>query len=81
MTIYRRPDHVVFTGEDRREVEVLVDGRWCYGEQRSWDRDEDGRWSAMVTWSAGPSENRLDRFPADRLRLLDGDPVDDAEQA
>jgi hypothetical protein len=69
MAIYRRPGHVVYIGEDRREVEVLVDGHWHYGEQRSWDQHEDGTWSAMVTWSESPGVNRLDRFPADRIRL------------
>lgn len=72
MATYRDPGHVIYTGEDRREVEVLVDGVWHYGEQRSWDQDEDGAWSAVVTWSAAPGENRLDRFPADRIRLVDG---------
>lgn len=59
----------MFSGEDRREVEVLVDGRWHYGEQRSWDQADDGTWSAMVTWSEAPGMNSLDRFAADRIRL------------
>ena len=58
----------VFTGWDRKEVEVLVDGTWHPGELRSWDAEDDGGWTAMVTWSAGPAEQRLDRFPADALR-------------
>jgi hypothetical protein len=70
MAVYRRPGHVVFTGYDRREVEVRVDCRWHYGEQRSWDLAEDGTWSATVTWSAAPGENRIGRFPAEDLRLL-----------
>ena len=77
MATYRRPGHVVYAGEDRREVEVLDDtGVWHYGEQRSWDQADDGTWSATVTWSAAPGENRIDRFPADRLRLVSSDPTD-----
>ncbi|GAA1479008.1 hypothetical protein GCM10009623_34540 [Nocardioides aestuarii] len=78
MPVFRHPNHVVFTGEDRREVEVLVDGRWCYGEQRSWDRADDGTWSAVVTWSAAPGHNHIGRFPATEMRLLDQTPVDGA---
>lgn len=78
MAVLRSPGHVVFTGDDRREVAVLVAGAWFYGEQRSWDLEEDGRWSAMVTWSAAAGENRFDRFPADHLRLLGQDTANEA---
>lgn len=62
------PVHHVYTGWDRKDVEVLVDGTWYRGELRSWDRDTAGQWSGMVTWSAGPAQNYLERFPADRIR-------------
>ena len=38
--------HFVYTGWDRKEVEVEVNGRWYDGELRSWDQADDGTWSA-----------------------------------
>jgi hypothetical protein len=57
-----------YTGWDRKLVEVLVDGTWHSGLLRSWDQAEDGSWSGMVEWSAGPAENRLDRFDEASVR-------------
>lgn len=37
MAILRRPGHVIYTGWDRIDVEVLVDGQWYAGELRAWD--------------------------------------------
>lgn len=73
MSVYRSPDSVIYTGEDRREVEVLVDGVWRYGELRGWQRDAEGAWKGSVTWSAGPGQNRLDNFPAEQIRPLEED--------
>ena len=74
MAVYRSPGNVVYTGEDRVEIEVQDLSRvWRYGELRSWHQASDGSWSGMATWSSGPSHNRIDRFPADRIRpLADG---------
>jgi hypothetical protein len=74
MAVLRSPGHVVYTGEDRREVQVLVEGRWLPGELRSWDHDDNDTWSGMVTWSAGPAEQRLGRFFADRIARRDTAP-------
>ena len=74
MAVYWSPGSVVYTGEDRVEIEVQdQSGVWHYGELRSWHQAGDGSWSGMATWSSGPSQNRIDRFPADRIRpLADG---------
>lgn len=62
-------DQITFSGWDRKIVEVLVDGVWYPGQLRSWDQADDGSWSGIVQWSAGPAENRLDRFTEARIRL------------
>lgn len=59
-----------YTGEDRKDVEVLVDDAWLAGELRSWDRDESGAWTGMVTYRTGPGQTYLERFPADRIRQV-----------
>lgn len=51
---------------------MLVDGVWRYGELRGWHRDEEGAWSGTVQWSAGPAQNRLDRFEAALIRTQTG---------
>lgn len=71
MTISRAPGHVIYSGDDRIEVEVLVNDQWRPGELRSWDQADSGTWSGIVSWSAGPMRNHLDRFPADRIRPVD----------
>jgi hypothetical protein len=76
MAVYRSPGSVFYTGHDRVEIEVQdPSGVWCYGELRSWHQASDGSWSGMATWSSGPSENRIDRFPAERIRLLADDAI------
>jgi hypothetical protein len=63
------PHHRLNT--DRKEVEVEVDGTWYTGEVRSWNQDEDdGSWSAIVTWCREPGEMLIDRFPAALVREL-----------
>ena len=62
------PQHHIYIGNDRKAVEVEVDGQWYDGELRSWDQADDGTWSGMVTWRRAPGELFLDRFPADRIR-------------
>lgn len=68
--ITRSAGHVTYTGFDRPDVEVLVDGTWCEGELWSWDRDAAGEWTGMAEWRRGPGQgNYLERFPASRIRL------------
>lgn len=74
MAVFRSPDSVVYTGEDRREVEVLVDGVWRYGELRGWRQEDEGDWRASVLWSRGPAQNLLDTFPANKVRPLEEAP-------
>ncbi len=74
MAIIRRPGHVIYSGWDRLDVEVLIDGTWHAGELRAWDHDPaDDTWSASVQWSPGPGAgNRLERFAAEQVRKVDG---------
>jgi hypothetical protein len=58
VTNYRRADE---------DVEVLVDDTWHPGHLRAWDQRDD-EWWGSVMWSAGTAQNRLDWFPADRIR-------------
>ena len=51
------------------EVEVLVDGTWYFGDLRMWSPVGDSGWEATVTYSLSAGERRIDRFPADRVRL------------
>ena len=60
----------VYPPADRPEVEVLVDGTWHYGELRMWRRSEEGSWLANVRWTRAQGENRLDTFPAEKVRPL-----------
>ena len=69
--------HHTYTGNDRKEVQVEVDGTWYDGELRSWDQANDGTWSGIVSWRREPGEIFVDRFPADRIRQV-SPPVDDS---
>jgi hypothetical protein len=60
--------HFVYTGWDRKEVEVEVDGRWYDGELRSWDQADDGSWSGIVSWRRAVGETLIDRFQAGQIR-------------
>jgi hypothetical protein len=66
------PTRHVIKPADRPMAEVLVDGEWRPAEIRMWTQEDDGSWTANVSWSSGPFENRLDVFPAERLRPVDG---------
>lgn len=72
MAIHREPGRVVYTGEDRIEVEVLVHTsagkQWVYGELRSWDQADDGNWSAMVSYRLGVAQQYLERFDQAAIR-------------
>lgn len=72
MAIHREPGRVVYSGEDRVEVEVLVHGddgkRWVSGELRSWDQADDGSWSAMVSYRLGVAQQYLERFDQAAIR-------------
>lgn len=59
-----------YTGLDRPDVEVLVDGRgWVAGEGRMRWQDEGGCWWLEVTYrSAEHNSSEIDSFPADRVR-------------
>lgn len=76
MAILRAPGHVIYTGWDRIDVEVvLVDEHRYAGELRAWDLEEDGTWSASMQWPRGPGTgNRLERHPSGRVRRLDAPP-------
>ncbi|CUR54588.1 hypothetical protein NOCA2190045 [metagenome] len=63
---------VVYRPAERPEVEVLVDGRWHYGQLRMWTRHDSG-WRAQVTWTRDTAENRIDSFPSERVRKLEPD--------
>ena len=53
------------------EVEVLDDtDTWRFGILSEWRRDVDGGWHGWVRWSAAKSMNRVNTFPADRIRRL-----------
>ena len=57
--------------DPREDCEVLVDDAWWPGELRAWRRNAEGTWEGCVTWTRpenGMAANRLDWFPADRLR-------------
>ena len=58
----------VYSPADRPEVEVLVEGAWYTSELRMWTQSKDGSWFANVTWSRAHGENRIDIFPAERVR-------------
>lgn len=50
------------------ECEVLLqDGAWYFGVVAEWRRNDQDTWSAYVRYSA-PDGNRIDTFPADRVR-------------
>jgi hypothetical protein len=51
------------------DVEVLVDGTWWPGNLEHWRRRDD-RWEGWIRWSTGPGENRVDWFPAERIRRV-----------
>lgn len=65
------PTHHVLKPADRPMAEVLIDGVWRPAEVRMWIHEDDGTWSANVSWSSGVMENHLDTFPADQLRSVD----------
>jgi hypothetical protein len=60
MSHYRRVD---------QDVQVEVDGLWLPGHLRAWDQ-RDGEWWGNVMWNAGPGDNRLDWFLAERIRRV-----------
>lgn len=63
---------IVYAIPDRPECEVLVDGEWWFGEVRMATQMDDGTWVANVEWG-GPDGNRLDEFPAERVRKTELD--------
>lgn len=72
MAIHREPGRVIYTGDDRIEVEVLMHGddgkEWVSGELRSWNQDDDGNWSAMVSYRLGVAQQYLARFDQATIR-------------
>lgn len=55
--------------DQRPDVEILVDGRWCKGELRQWSVDSQQQWSAQVSWRRRAGQTRIDTFPAEVVRL------------
>ena len=54
---------------ERPNVEVLIDGTWCYGQVRMQTQLDDGTWEINVQWfSEAEHTNRIDTFPAERVR-------------
>ena len=62
------PQHHIYIGTDRKQVEVEVDGTWYDGELRSWDQADDGSGSGVVTWRRPTGELLVRRVPAERIR-------------
>lgn len=65
------PTHTVYKAHERPDCEVLLGGRWVWGQIRMWTHHDDDTWSANVLYQAEPGENRLDPFPAEQLRPVD----------
>lgn len=63
---------IVYSIPDRPECEVLVDGHWWYGDLYAWAQDNDGGWTATVSWTRN-GERRLGPFPADQVRPVETD--------
>lgn len=68
MAIHRTDTSIVYTGWDRIDIECLVDGVWCAGELRSWQKHDDA-WSAIVTYTRD-GQTRIDRFAEDHVRKV-----------
>lgn len=64
--------HTIYKPQDRPEVEVLVDDAWHFGDLRQWFLDDEGGWHGEVRWSSADG-NRIDTFPADRIRRNETD--------
>lgn len=60
---------IVYAPADRPACEVEIEGAWHYAEVRMWTQAEDG-WHAQVTYSLRAGDNRIDTFPAARLRSV-----------
>ena len=58
----------IFTGHDMPEVEVLIDNAWYFGDLRMWSPNDDGTWTAHVTYNLAAGERRIDSFPAHHVR-------------
>ena len=72
MMAVNEPSTAHRTVDPRQAVEVWVDDGdrkgWFFGELREWAHYEARGWTATVTYSTGPSQNRLARFLAEHVR-------------
>lgn len=57
-----------YSHEDAPEVEVLWEGRWCFGTLHQWRKTDDGRWQGFVRFNVAPGENRLGHFDEGEIR-------------
>ena len=62
-------DFHVYDPVDAPLVEVEQDGTWHPGHARMRTTHRDGRVEYQVQWHPGGNGNRLDVFPAERVRL------------
>lgn len=60
--------HRVYQVHARPEIEAQVDDEWFPGLLRMWKQDEDGSWSAQVSYSRAPGATYIDTVPAERVR-------------
>ena len=51
-----------------RPIEVQHDGQWLEGVLRSWEVDDEGQESGVVTYTNDRHELEVGRFPASQLR-------------
>lgn len=63
---------IVYKPAERPLVKVQVNERWYDGELRLWLQHTDESWTAQVKWTDDEHMNRIDSFPADRVRKDDG---------
>ncbi|KQY61451.1 hypothetical protein [Nocardioides sp. Root140] len=61
------PDVISYDQLDALEVEVLVEGVWCFGTLHEW-RLKDERWIGWVRYNTGPGKNWIGQFDQDLIR-------------
>lgn len=58
---------IAYAPDEAPEVEVLVDGTWCFGALRQWCQVGE-RWEGTVSYNTGLGKNWLKRFDQDLIR-------------
>ena len=63
------PEPIVYTAQERPDVEALWEGVWCVGELRMQRQDAAGQWVCQAQYRrSGELSSHIDAFPADRVR-------------